>query len=327
MSETLQSSKSSVAKDVFAYLLTFGMLYVGVISFMALLWQIINVQFPDLVYFSYENSYVIMRRVIASLIVVWPVFLILSRWIAKDLHVFQEKAHLWVRKWLLYFTVFVSAVTMIVDLITLINSFLSGELTTRFFLKVMVILVLASAVFAYQFWELRRGPTLEIKKMRLMAAGSCLAILIAIIAGFYFVGSPKTARAIRLDSQRVIDLQNIQYQVMDVWQRTESLPENLDQFSDPLSSFLLPVDPETGTAYAYKKTGKFSFELCADFLQETPSWDRPVDGKVLTTMRSFERYPMPYVDSGNENWFHESGYVCFERVIDPTLFEDKREDL
>jgi len=327
MSETLQSSKSSVAKDVFAYLLTFGMLYVGVISFMALLWQIINVQFPDLVYFSYENSYVIMRRVIASLIVVWPVFLILSRWIAKDLHVFQEKAHLWVRKWLLYFTAFVSAVTMIVDLITLINSFLSGELTTRFFLKVMVILVLASAVFTYQFWELRRGPALEIKKMRLMAVASGLAILIAIVAGFYFVGSPKTARAIRLDSQRVIDLQNIQYQVMDVWQRTESLPENLDQFSDPLSSFLLPVDPETGTAYSYQKTGKFSFELCADFLKATPAWDRPVDGKGLTT-HSFQRYPTPYVGSGNENWFHEAGNVCFERVIDPTLFKDnEQEDL
>lgn len=307
------SHKPSVAKDVFAYLLTFAMLYVGVISFLTLLWQIINVRFPDPIWFSYGNSYDAMRNAIASLIVVWPVFLLMSRHITRDMAAHQEKADLWVRKWLTYLTIFVAAITMIVDLISLLNSFLSGELTLRFALKVIAVLAVAAAVFAYEFWELRRESKEGKKPRQMMVIGSILALVLAVTGGFYFVGAPKTARAIRLDSQRVSDLQNIQYQVIDLWNKTGSVPETLSVVSDPLTGFVVPVDPETRQAYGYKKTSDLSFELCADFKEKTPQWEEASVG------RASPAFPSPYPLEGKqpETWTHESGYICFPRTINP----------
>ena len=38
------------------------------------------------------------------------------------------------RKWLVYFTLFISAITIIVDLMIFVYNFLDGELTVKFFL-------------------------------------------------------------------------------------------------------------------------------------------------------------------------------------------------
>ena len=50
---------------------------------------------------------------------------------------------------------FIGAMTLIGDVITLIYNFLGGELTTRFVLKVVTVAVIAGAVIAYYFADLR----------------------------------------------------------------------------------------------------------------------------------------------------------------------------
>lgn len=302
--------KSSVAKDVFAYLLTFVMLYIAVVSFIALLWQIINVQLPDPARFYYQGSYDAMRNAIASLIVVWPVFLLMSRYLHRDMRQNPEKADIWVRRWLTYLTLFVAAMTMIVDLITLINSFLSGELSLSFALKVVVILCVAGAVFGYEFWDLKRAPESGQRKLNWLFGGSIAVLLAGIVAGFYFVGSPATARDIRLDNQRVGDLQVIQSRLIDEWNRTDALPQSLENLEDPLSGYALPNDPITTLGYEYKKTSDLSFELCATFARETPKGE---------SQRAQYDYPGMYDGYGQplENWTHTAGRNCFERTIDP----------
>ncbi|MBM5790122.1 hypothetical protein FJZ23_03505, partial [Candidatus Parcubacteria bacterium] len=266
--------KSSVAKDVFAYLFVFVMLYIGVIHFIRLLWNVIGALFPDAASFGWWDPYDNMRDSIASLIIVWPAFLLMSRSLARDLECHPEKADLWVRRWLTYLTVFVAAMTVIVDLIILVNSFLGGELTTRFVLKMLTVLLVALAVFGYEFWELKRKPEDGKKEQRRMAAGSVVLVLLAIFAGFYFVGTPKTARQYKLDNQRVTDLQSLQSQAIYYWNQKGSLPENLEALRDPITGFVLPLDPETEQPYGYDVKGELTFELCATFARPTPEWER-----------------------------------------------------
>lgn len=304
------STKISVAKDVFAYLLTFVMLYIGVVDFISLLWNIISVQFPDPAAYGWMNPYESMRSSIATLVIVWPVFLLLSRSLAGDLKRHPEKAELWVRRWLTYLTIFVAAITIIVDLITLLDSFLGGELTTRFVLKVLSVLVVAAAVLGYEFWELKRKPEEGKKELRSMAAASVVLVVVAIIGGFYFVGTPSGARQQRLDSERVTDLQSIQNQVVSYWSQKQKLPETVEALQDPITGFVVPRDPDTDAAYEYEATGDLTFNLCAMFSQTTPAWEQ---GREMSPM-AFE-----FGSKGDESWLHESGRACFERTIDPEL--------
>lgn len=303
-------TKSSVAKDVFAYLLTFVMLYLGVINLISLLWQIIVVQFPDPTSFGWMNPYDSMRNSIATLIVVWPVFLLMTRYLVHDLKRNPEKVDLWVRRWLTYLTIFVASVTIIVDLITLLNSFLGGELTTRFVLKVLAVLLVAACVLGYEFWELKRKAEEGKKDMRLMATGSVVVIVASIIGGFYFVGTPIVARQQKMDSERVSELQTLQNQLVTYWNQKDKLPDQLSELVDPLSGFEVPLDPETNTSYTYKKTGELTFELCAVFARETPKWER-TQGKSPFMM--YDQYGNPTSD----NWDHEAGEKCYSRTIDP----------
>lgn len=303
-------TKPSVAKDVFAYLLTFVMLYLGAINLIALLWQVVGVQFPDPTALDWMNPYDTMRNSIATLIIVWPVFLLMSRYLVSDLKHHQEKIELWVRRWLTYLTIFVASLTIIIDLITLLNSFLGGELTTRFVLKVLAVLIVAACVLGYEFWELKRRPDEGKKQMRLMVVGSVVVIIASIIGGFYFVGTPKTARLQKFDSERVSELQTLQSQLVTYWNQKGALPDELSALVDPLSGFELPLDPDTNQSYEYKKTGELTFELCAMFARETPKWEK-----------SQQRPPyMMYDAYGNQtsdNWDHGVGEKCYARTIDP----------
>ena len=61
-----------------------------------------------------------------------------------------------VRRWLTYLTLFVAAIVLVVDMITLVYNLLGGELSVRFLLKVLVAAVIAGSIFGYYLWGLRR---------------------------------------------------------------------------------------------------------------------------------------------------------------------------
>lgn len=308
-------SAKSTAKDVFSYLLMIVMLYVGVVSFITLLFQYINSSFPDVLDFAMTGAYEAMRGGISALLIVWPVLILMSWLINKDLQGDSGKRDIWVRKWLLYLTLFIASLTVIVDLITLVNIFLSGEITTRFVLKVIVVLAVAVAVFAYYFWELRRDTTKKTKVTKISAIVSSVVILGWIIAGFFLVGSPMEQRAIRMDETRVYDMQSIQSQALQYWIQKEALPATLKDLEDPFSGYQVPVDPLTKNEYTYTIKGELEFELCATF--ETDH-NFSAQGAV-----SYPReYYSPSQDSTFNLWQHEAGLACFSRVIDPELYDN-----
>lgn len=146
-------------KDVFMHLLAIVTLYTSAISFLVLAFQYINILFPDLLQdgsYALTGSYAAIRWSIATLVVVFPVYILTSWFLNKNYDKSTSKRHLWIRKWLVYFTLFAAALIVIGDLVTLLNTFLGGELTARFVLKVLSVFFVAGSTFAYYLWDLRR---------------------------------------------------------------------------------------------------------------------------------------------------------------------------
>lgn len=293
------------------YLLNIALLYACAGSVLALLFQYVNLAFPDSLSPSYDSGGAI-RWAIASLVIIFPVFVWGSWFLRRDMTREPEKAELKIRRWLLYLTLFAAAVLIIGDLVALLYNFLEGDLTISFFLKILAVFAVAAAVFGYYLYELRRDPQKFSVGARVFAWGVVVVIAGIVIAGFFAAGSPFTQRAIRFDRERVNNLQDIQSRLVLVWQQKGSLPRSLNELTDAISGFAAPRDPETNTAYEYKKTGDLAFELCATFAFSS-------DADRLAPMAApVGLYSKP--DTMN-NWKHGAGVACFERAIDPELYK------
>lgn len=144
-------------KDVFLHLLSIITLYISAGSFLVLLFQYINYFFPDPLSGYYRGeayfSFTAMRWSIAALIVIYPVHFWLM-WILKRSYASVPlRRNLKIRKWLIYFTLFAAGLILMGDLVTLIFNLLNGELTIRFFVKFLSILLVAGTVFGYYLRE------------------------------------------------------------------------------------------------------------------------------------------------------------------------------
>lgn len=305
-------------KDFFLQFGTMVTLYVSAISIINLLFQTINYAFPDkLAYYGDPYSSGI-RWAIASLIIIFPLFLVLSWLGGKDFRVNPEKRELPIRKWLIYLTLFVAGIAVIVDLIALVNIFLSGEITTRFVLKILTVLIVAGGVFGYFIYDLRQKELVG-RKDKIFAWIAVVAVLASIVGGFAIMGSPSAARERRFDDQRIAALQNIQWQIVSYWQQKEKFPKSLSDLEDTISGFRLPSDPDNDAAYEYILGEKMSFKLCATFSQSTIGEGDKLKGRGGYGGEGIS-YPVPAYDGVvggiSDNWEHESGRFCFARTID-----------
>lgn len=295
-------------KDFFLWAGAMITLYAGVVSFLTLLFSYINYTFPNpLSYYGDPYSGAIPYAM-ASLIVLTPVFLILMRVIRRIIAADPSRAEVWVRRWALFLTVFAAGATIVVDLIVLLTAFLSGEsITTAFILKVLVVLLVAGAGFMHFLADLWGYWTKNPGQARMVNYATGVAVLLAIVSGFFVIGTPGEARLMRFDQQKVYDLQNIQSQVVTYWQQKQTLPSQLSEVNDPLYGMTVPVDPQTGEQYTYTRTSSSSFKLCAMFNAAS----RPMPAG----------YSDPYMRyDSDQNWAHEAGEVCFDRTIDPERY-------
>lgn len=299
-------------KDFFLWAGAMIALYGSVIAFIALLFEYIDHAFPDPLEYYVDPYSGGIRFAMASLLVLVPVAVILLRFIRTDIVRNAMKSELWVRRWALVLTIFIAGAALVGDLIALINYFLGGELTMRFVLKVFVLLLVAGAVFLHFLADLRgywKTNPFRATQVGIVAGG---VVLIAIVSGFLILGSPAEIRLVRLDSQKVSDLQNIQWQVVNYWQQKEKVPPSLEALKDPLSGYVLPLDPQSGESYKYMFNGRLSFKLCAMFNKEgvgDPYAARPA-AAPLGTDKGLE----------GDTWQHAAGEVCFERTIDPERY-------
>ncbi len=287
-------SDTGSARDAFFHLLAFTTLYATVISLVILAFTYIGRWFPDaaMTDYAYANSsdFSSIRWSIAVIVISFPMFLFLSRILHREFCTKPEKLNSGVRRWLTYLTLFVTACALIGDGITLLFTLLSGELTLRFILKVLAVLVLSGLPFGYYFSVLRIDHEQYARSsIHSKYLWSAVAIVMAfVLCGILIVGSPLQGRAERFDEQRVSDLRAIENEIYNEiygQERGVPVPAGVKVLPKPLPKDLETVaanalyqklrisDPETSVPYLYETRGT-SFKLCATFaLQRDLGYD------------------------------------------------------
>lgn len=309
----MEPNPKANARDFFLHLGTIVALYAITISFLNLVFKIVNKAFPEVtqnIYAWGAGSEISMP--VAVLIIAFPLFIILSYFVYKIYTENPTKKDLGIRKWLTYITLFVAGITLATDLITVLYKFLDGQdLTAAFLLKVLAVLLTAGCVFGFYLQDIREKISSSGRKIWAIIVG--VIILVFIIIGFSVLGSPQTQRLLRYDNQKISDLQNIQWQVISYWQARGAVPESLAEIKAQQYASI-PTDPQSKSDYEYRKTGLMTFELCAQFNMEDMTNKNA--GMVPA-------YPPSYAKESiiqNDNWNHRTGYQCFSRVIDPIAY-------
>ena len=286
------------------YLFATAMLYFSAFSVIWLVLSYVDILLPDPLKGRYGGPESSIRWFLAMLVVIFPAYLWAMRFIRKDIAAEPAKSDIKVRKWLIYLTLFLAAILAIGDLVGLIFNFLEGDLTTQFILKVLAVFAVAAAIFWYYHNDLRtKGVAFE-PRMKSAVYGLIAVMGVVLVAGFVLAGSPFRQRLVRFDEQKVSDLQGIQWQTINYWQKKQVLPGSIEALRDDIAGYVPPKDAQSDSAYEYRVTGALSFELCAEFNTESDSSKYAAQDPYLA----------------GESWEHGAGRECFARTIDPELY-------
>lgn len=274
-------------KDFFLYVGFFAVLYTLIGNFINFTFSVINSVYPDYQY-SFSDPYAgSMRMSIAIMVVLTPILIGLARKMHRDIRDDAERSNIWVRRWGLYITLAATIVTLASDLIALIYRFLGGEISARFVWKVVILAVLSGVMWLYTHSELKGTFSASPKKGLMTSIALGVAMIIVVIVGMSFIGSPSFLRQVKDDNTRESNLSTIQYRVIEFYRNNAELPISLNKITEGNpSATVLPVDPKTKAEYGYSvlpprtENGKtfLSFNLCADFEQDGNADDRVQKG-------------------------------------------------
>ncbi len=331
------------ALDVFVYLGIGITLVTSVYNLLQILFTAINQKFPDVLNPSYVDMYQSdMRLAVAMLVVMFPLYLLLSWYVAKDIEKFLYKRDLTIRKVMVYTMIFVTILSLIGTLVSIIYTYLGGEISARFMYKAAAVFVVSLAVFGYYFYSARRDYSKKTFVPLISTLVAAAVVVGSLVWSIGIVGTPVEMRAKRLDSTRLSDLSSIQQQVFNRFQSTDKLPLTLVELNDAFQGYSVPVDPVTKENYVYRvlqqpqvrvnyATQKKEmitnaiFEICSTFetVRDTNSIrggaSYPIKGGIgIDTMYSVSNYY--YEGDQSPFWNHGIGETCFKRIISPDMY-------
>jgi hypothetical protein len=243
-----------------------------------------------------------LRVPMSILIVSFPVFIWTVWFIKKLIKQTPELKDFRVRRWLMYFTIFAAAVIIIVTLIVVLNNFFNGEITIRFLLKILSVLIIAASVLWYYLIEVKEDNKKALVQ-KIIAWFIITLVLASIIIGFVVMGSPMKQRERKIDNQRITDLQSIFYSVENYYREFRTMPKVLEDLKGmSVSMATFPIDPATREPYIYEYSEGTRFKLCATFSE-------PLEGVYSNQVTPYYAYGM------NNDWDHSAGYYCFIRNV------------
>jgi hypothetical protein len=287
-----RESTATAAKDAFFYLLIFSTLATWTIGLGSLAFTLIDQWIADSLFstsYSRGSDSSSIAASLASVLVGFPIYLLVSRTIVRDVRTHPEKLNSPVRKWLTYLALVIAACVFIGDLIAALTYLLRGELTSRFLAKAFVVLVLSGGVFYYYFGGLKKSETLpnrgRISRDALMAVLSSGIVIVWAVLGFWSIGAPSTQRMLRADQKRVQDLYRLSEQIRQRFLAGEKVPEHLDELPSAAQA-----DPVTRVNYEYHPSDGSQYELCATFSMGSQKNDQ---------------------NSRASGWAHPAGHHCF----------------
>jgi hypothetical protein len=286
-------------RDLFLHLLAIFTLYMSVFNLLNMLFRFVEMRFPETANRAeWSGPLDSIRFAVATMVIAFPVYVWAARFAVRDVADNPWKIRLWTCRCPFYLTIFLAAVTSIVDLIWLLYSFLEDELTTPFVLKVAAVLIVTGLVGLYYFLEVRQPPQQFPATARRFAYPGCALVAASIVAGFIVSGPPMRKWFARSDDAQIADLKLIQDRVLDYWRANKRLPDNYATLVSFKPKTPLPNVPGTELPYDYDVRDAHSFTLCANFRLVSPGHEQQ------------GWYGRSW------GWDHSAGRHCFERDID-----------
>ena len=286
------------AREAFLYLVSFIALYVFAFSLGLLAFGLIDHSFSDALDYRDSSPSGAEATAVASVIVAFPLYLVLMRWLSRQVAADPERRQSLVRRWLTYVTLVVGAGIILGDLIALLANVLTGDPTMRFFLKAVSILAITGCIFGYYLWDMRQAEALESTAGNPLVVRALLAFVSIVVVGsiayaLILLGSPGQQRDFRLDDERISHLINISNNVNVYWELNEELPKELSRVTGPRYHINKLDDPETGVPYEYRPLEGSEYELCAVFSTDTA--EAPQEDRLFW----------------QRTWDHGEGRTCF----------------
>jgi len=276
-------------------------LYISLSAIATVAFGIINIGFPDEVWstWRYTGAQDQIRFGIALLIVAFPTYLVLTR-LVNQARRKAKGAYLTLTKWLIYLSLLVGGGILLGDFVAVIWTFLNGEITVRFILKALTLLVVIGAAFTYYILDAREHWKANESASKAYGALATVLVVGLIVVGFFNIETPQAVRDMQLDQQQTQDLDTIQWRVAEYYRLNNVLPETLTEMYGGVNQ---PTAPGDRDGYTYQVLTATQFELCATFVKESVSVERPYTSSVMDTIKN------PY------NWDHGVGRTCFMRTV------------
>lgn len=139
------------ARDAFYYLLNFITLGFWTVALGRIFYILIARAFPDPTQTPYyaESLRNQISWQVATVVITFPVFVFVHNMIGRELAKRPDLYDSGVRRWLTYLALVLAALVVLTDGVWFISALLRGELTIRFVLDSLVLLVLGGGVFLY----------------------------------------------------------------------------------------------------------------------------------------------------------------------------------
>lgn len=277
-------SRKAGTVDVVINFFSFILLGIVATALGTLFFGIINRYLPDALdaanWYSASQTTSSIHYSIAALLIGFPMYFFAMRLWFRKFREDEGRIESKLSKWLTYLVLLVAAVTVVGDLIAIVFAMLQGEVTARFFLKALVILGIAGAIFGFYYLERKKIQyRVDISRTTFQYFGRVVSVVVAcgIILGFFAGGSPATQRSVTLDQTRSENLGALAGCVEQYAMSLGMLPSSLSELKQSSQySYCTGYmkDPETGAAYEYRvvtpqkmqgtaQVGEF--ELCATF--------------------------------------------------------------
>jgi uncharacterized membrane-anchored protein len=142
------------ARETFVQLVLFASLYACLWAFVSIIFTFIDSSLPDPLHEG-ESFAETIRSEISTLIVFFPLFVVMFRYAERN-RADPARRDSNVRRWITFLTLFVAAIIFAGDLVALVQSVLSGDLTSRFLLKALTIAIVAGGLFAFFLHDVRQ---------------------------------------------------------------------------------------------------------------------------------------------------------------------------
>lgn len=311
--------KKSSAGETAINLLSFILLAIVAVATGTIFYQVINKFFPDAlaVSSSYASHFSTssIHYATAVLVVAFPVYYVVMYYWFKGFRKNVDKTETGLSKFLTYVVLLITAVVILGDLIATVYTFLQGELSVRFFLKTLVIIIIAGLIFGFYYLERKKVQyKKDIKRdfFKVFGLTATAFVLSGIVFGFLATGSPALERQRGFDNQREKDLSAIAGCVERYSNEYKRLPASMEELEKggQYTYCSAKKDPVSGNNYEYNVINVSSqsginteglFELCAVF--------------DLDSEESADSSKNYYSDNGAKWEKHSAGRSCVESSV------------